>query len=116
MAVWPWRMPGITDLPENVLDIREDGRIVDGSRHFVLLGVGDLLQDAAQDFSRSGLGQSLDDGCGLEGRNRTDPLADHLHNFPDNLTGLAAHAGLHDEESQRYLTLQLVGDSGYRAL
>src|SRR5919204_5055606 len=91
------RLPScVADRCESVADLVEDGGIVDRRRGGVFLAVGDAAHGSPQDFSRSGLGQALDDEGGLEGRDRADALADELHSFCDDLGVRALDAGFQD--------------------
>ncbi len=52
----------------------------------------------------------------METRNRADAVAHPLHRLALDLFGRARDAGLQDQEAQRHLALQRVGDADHRAL
>ena len=83
---------GVPDRLECMLDLLEDCWVVDRGWHLVLLGVGHLLHDAAQNLPRTRLGEAPDHRCVLECRDGADPLAHHLYDVAHDLTVAAIHA------------------------
>jgi hypothetical protein len=52
------------------------------------------------------VGRRATDGRGLERRDGADPIADQLHDLPDDLLVRTLHAGLQDEEADGQLALE----------
>ena len=70
---------------------------------------------AAQDLARAGLGQAFDHGGGTERGDRTDAVADQLHQLADDRVLGALDAGIEHREADRDLALEAVGDADHRA-
>lgn len=93
---------------KNVLDFVENRRIVDRRRNRVRVSVGNRTDRAAQDFPRSGLWKTLDDGCLFEGSNRANAVADHGDDLADDVRWIASHTVLEHEKPEGNLSLQRI--------
>src|SRR5262249_28926928 len=96
-------------------DLIEDHRIVDGRGHGRLIAVGDLLDRAAQDFSRTGLGQTADHDGEADRSHRPDLLAHQRHTLLLDLGGRTVDAAFEHDETAGYLALEFVLDAEHRA-
>src|SRR4051812_22360752 len=66
---------------QRVADFVEHLGVLDGGRHAPALAVGDLLDGAAQDFSRARLRQTADGDRELEGRDGPELVANQRHDL-----------------------------------
>ena len=81
------------DYLANHLGIRviQDRWIINGCWHFEILIIGDFHHGRAQDFARTGFGQTLHHNGQFERRDRTNLIAHHFYAFCDDLFMWAVH-------------------------
>ena len=95
----PGSLPRITQSCQRISYLSQNFGIIDSGWYPIFAPIGNFFDGPPQDFAGTGLGQSVDDGCLLESRDRADAISDHLHQVLDDLIVLPFDADFEHYES-----------------